>query len=178
VALHYEAFVIIEYFDLTLVDNKRGIYENSVMALIISGIGTINSAIATTILATKYKARKIINIGIVGSKNSLLDIGKLFIVDKIVDLTTNSTYILNTSNTRKISLSSSPTPVDNGFNIKTDLVDMEASGFIEASLRFVPKDAIIIIKIISDHLKGEIPKKEFVKSLFSTNINTIKELIK
>jgi len=57
-ALCSEAEPIIEYFRLkkNTASNKFDIFENDRIALVVSGIGKIKSAIATTILSSTYSS--------------------------------------------------------------------------------------------------------------------------
>ena len=109
--------------------------------IIQSGIGKINSAIATTILLTKFDIKKVFNIGICGAKS--IPIGKILRIGQIVDCDSNKKYVLNSGEKLyTISKTSKEYPI----------VDMEASGFLVAAKRFNVE--VDIIKIVSDNLNN------------------------
>jgi nucleoside phosphorylase len=177
VALKAEANKIINTLDLNRSDDKRfSIYENTHIKLIISGIGSINSATATTYLLTKYNAKeddKVLNIGICGS-SQLSDIKEMFNINKVIDLTTNQVFHL-TKKENSRSITTSPKPISDKKSIKTPLVDMESSGFYISCSKFIKKDNIMIKKIVSDNLDDDIKKQDFIDLLFEKHIKSIYE---
>lgn len=88
IALKEEAKVILDYYEMALI-NKKTLYPvfkniEETHWLILSGIGRHNSAAATSYLYTISKASKWtswINIGIAGSGKG--DYGNIYLVDKI-----------------------------------------------------------------------------------------------
>jgi nucleoside phosphorylase len=95
-ALKAEATPLIGHLNLEKIRSKPfEIYSNQNIILIISGIGNINIAIATTYLLSTFqtaKSDKIYNIGICGSKSTNNDIGELYTIKKIVNQSTNKVY--------------------------------------------------------------------------------------
>ena len=177
VALKAEAKLFIENYDLIKSNDLIfPIYENDQTKLIISGIGSINSAIATTYLLTKYKissSDRVLNIGMCGSKDKS-HIGKLFTIDKIIDKTTNQVYHLKKSK-NSLAISTYPKPLTDNSTLKTPLVDMESSGFYIACSKFIKKDNIMIKKIASDNLDKSIKTQDFIDELFDKHIKKIYE---
>ena len=158
VALKIEASPLIEAFKL----KKRDfLYLNSNIILIVSGVGKKNSAQALKKLNIQ-KDDIVINFGICGAKDKNIKIGDIF-------LTQGSNFFPNKT------ISSFDRAVDESFDIKTDLVDMEAEGFYEEAKKFT--NNIYILKIVSDHLDTKFLKKEFVYSLINKKIKKIKEFI-
>ncbi|NMB97967.1 MAG: 5'-methylthioadenosine/S-adenosylhomocysteine nucleosidase [Clostridiaceae bacterium] len=101
-ALMVEAAPVIEHFKL-----KRDmsiytfpVYRNSEIALIVSGVGKIKSAIAATYLIsisnTKYskdstneaKNHVLVNIGFCGASEAQYDIGSLLLINRVTDMDT------------------------------------------------------------------------------------------
>jgi purine-nucleoside phosphorylase len=177
VALKSEANILIK--DLKLqknLDENFPIFENDFIKLIISGIGSINSAIATTYLLNTYKASKedkAINIGICGAKDKD-KIGKLFSVHKIIDTTTYKVYHLQ-KDENSLAISTYSKPLTNKSILKTPLVDMESSGFYLSCSKFIKKNNIMIKKIVSDNLEDDIRDRDFIDTLFNKHIKKINE---
>jgi nucleoside phosphorylase len=177
VALKAEANKIIKILDLKRSDNKIfTIYESSDIKLIISGVGSINSAIATTYLLTKHNAKKddtVLNIGMCGSSQKS-HIEELFNIHKVIDLTTNQVFHLR-KNKDSQPITTSPKAITDKNSIKTSLVDMESSGFYLSCSKFIKKDNIIIKKIVSDNLDDDIKKEDFIDLLFEKHMKSIYE---
>jgi len=92
-ALMIEAAPIIEYFKLKrdMNSHEYAIYRNESIALIISGVGKIKSAMATVYLYCTYKATKndyILNIGFCGAGNARYELGTMLIINKVTDMDT------------------------------------------------------------------------------------------
>jgi purine-nucleoside phosphorylase len=145
-AFSSEAIPIIRHFQLkkNLSHTRFDIYENEQMKLIISGVGKLKSAIATTYLLLKEPPRKndkIINFGICGSATEKYKIGQPIIINKIEDSSSEKIYypeILYTHSFSESTLTTFDFPVSKNLVRKNDkLVDMEASGFFESANSFV-----------------------------------------
>jgi nucleoside phosphorylase len=177
-ALHAEAAILIEHYQLQKIKkNPYPIYQNRDIILIISGIGKIEAAIATTYLLTHYQATsndRVFNIGIASSSKSSLKIGTLFHINKIIDDATARVYHLADG---EYAITCVDRACHSPQGIKTPLIDMESIGIFLAAKEFLSKDAIMIVKIISDHTDSTIPSPENVKSLIEKNIATIGALL-
>lgn len=155
-------------------DSPFSIYKNSHLLIIISGVGSLNCAVATSYLLSRYtKPKKIINFGIAGS-NTHTKIGEIKKINKIVDLCTNSVYHLERGDT---SISTAPMKIDNKYILKSDLVDMESSGFYQAAKRFLSPKDIDIYKIASDYLEPLSVDKDGVKRLIESRIEEICKVV-
>jgi purine-nucleoside phosphorylase len=165
IALLSEAKPIIEKFSLV----KNGdFFENDEVKLIVSGMGVVNSAIATTYLLTKFDAKKddmIFNIGIAGA-NFKCDIGDSFLVSKVIDFHSRSILTLPHQGKKLTTVSTPATKID----IKNTLVDMESYGFLKASKKFIKDENIFIQKVVSDFLDDSVPSKEKVYNLIKNMI--------
>lgn len=180
-AFYNEAKPIINFYKLKRVNENKffQVFENENIKLIISGIGKINSAIATAHIVSKYGISDediIMNVGICGSKNR--KIGEAVLVNKIHDIETGKDYypdILIKHKFKEGTLETfSKAVVD--FVIK-DICDMEGSGFFNASLKFFSPHQIQLVKVVSDHLDGARLTGEFVENLIEKNILAIDDYI-
>lgn len=164
-ALLCEAQPLIQY--LKLFKNKEfpNIYENDQYVLIVSGIGKIATQMALELIFKTYKIHKALNIGIAGCKEETISIGTLCC----------TTHILN--NIRYETLITHDKPLENKEQLSTTLVDMEANYFLKKCEAFLDKEKIYCLKVVSDYLSREIPKKQFVTDLIQKNIPLIKEIL-
>ena len=167
VALNCEAQAIIDALGLIKSTHTPfSIYENKNTKLIISGIGVINTAMATTYLLTKFDAKKddtIINIGIAGAsfeanKGEFYFVNKIIYHDKVLQLSKNS------DKTYK-KLTTFDTPQNDKKKIKNSLVDMEGYGFFVAAKKFIASENIQVLKVVSDMVEDTIPLEKEVVSL-------------
>ncbi|MCB1190399.1 MAG: hypothetical protein H7A23_22100 [Leptospiraceae bacterium] len=185
-ALYVEALPIINWFHLVKTNStsKFKIYNNEKIQLIISGTGKVKSAIATTYLLSQQENHNlkddsvILNIGICGSKNKNFDLGTMFLVHKIVDFANQRTYFPNIPPDNQLSKAAITTAdkavISDSEAIQTDLVDMEASGFFQASSLFMENKNIALLKIVSDHLSDKKLSKEDVYEWIYSNLGHIK----
>lgn len=160
-ALYSEASSIIDYLSMKKIDNERfKIFKNHDSYLIITGIGSLNSAIATTYLLSKYEASRedrVLNIGLAGSSFEC-KIGDVFRVSKVIDYESKS--ILQLNGDKKLTTFNSP---QNEKKVKNSLVDMEGYGFAKASLKFSKN--VEIIKVVSDFCEDRILSGDEVERL-------------
>ena len=179
VALKAEISWLIDTIDIKL-DQKTPfeIYKNDKISVIISGVGYINSLIATTYIINRYKdIKKIINIGIAGAKDGI-KISSIYSIYKLIDRFDDSIYFLDNVIFEKASLSTYKEEKFDKKGLKSTLVDMEASAFYKACRYFVKKDKIYIIKVVSDNLQNINIDNSHIKDLFDKNKNyLIKELL-
>jgi len=175
-AIFSEAKALIEYFDLQKVEKKPFlIYQSDNIALIISGIGKVNSAIATTYISQKYSIDKMINIGICGTNDTKKEIGSLCSIKSIVDASSSKKIVI--SNDGETLYTFDKIIEDKNSVKKGALVDMEAFGFYSAASKFVDKKDIKIYKIISDHLETSHIDNDFIYHLIKNRLEDIKDLV-
>lgn len=179
IALEVEAKPLIEALNLkNLPDKKFKIFKNENIFLIITGIGKINSAIATTYIASMFpnKIKAFLNIGIAG--HASLHIGQIVFINKIFSLKNQFLSDLIEIDFPSKTLFSVDTPKK---DYEDDFVyDMEGVGFLEAALKFTFIDLIYSLKIISDNKFSSLEEisKEKVENLINQNLDEIKEFIK
>lgn len=185
VAIHLEARPLIDHFGLKrdTTHNTFEIFKNDEIALILSGIGKVPTAIATTYLLSKLEPlpSSIFNLGFCGAKIEY-PIGDMYLANRITDHSTRRQYysdIILRHDLAEASLETFDQAVtDKGFdNPNVELVDMEASGFFEAASRFLSPDRIYCLKIISDHLECGTLSKDLADSLIGKNLPKIEEFI-
>lgn len=164
-ALLCEVQPLIQYLKLFKNKDFPQIYENESYVVIISGIGKNATQKALQLIFNNYSIHKAINLGIVGCKDKQIPIGTLCC----------TTHTLK--NIRHESLSTHDSPLDDKEKLQTTLVDMEADYFLEECEKFLKKEKIYCLKVVSDYLSQEIPKKQFVTDLIQKNIPIIKEIL-
>ena len=173
-AIFSEAKALIEYFDLKKKQTKPFlVFKNDDITLIVSGIGKIESAIATTYLCKDINnIDKIVNIGVCGTNDENKKIGSLYRIKSVIDTSTNKKYMLSKGDK---ALYCFDKIVKSNHNIKKNiLVDMESVGFYKAAINFAPKEKIFIHKIISDHLKTPHISLDDIYTLIKQSIKEIK----
>jgi len=172
IALKAEATPLIEKFELVKSsDSLFNIYENSDTKLIITGIGAINSSIATTYLLTKYNATShdsITNIGVCGCSFEA-NIGDSFFVNKVICYDTNSIELLPKQEDKIYKkLTTFSTAQSDKSIVKNSLIDMEACGFLKSAKKFIDKENITIIKTVSDFVDDSILPSQKIYDLIVT----------
>lgn len=186
-ALMIEAAPIIEHFKLKkdLAVHTYQVYKNSDIALIVSGVGKIKSAMAEVYLFTLYQATEkdlLINLGFCGASSSKYNIGSLLLINKITDIDTDYDYYPDVLCGRALPNEalccySKPLKKEDYKFESNVFCDMESSGIMEASKKFLYAHQIIILKVISDFLSPENLSKDMLKGLIKKQIPYIEQLV-
>ena len=154
IALKSEAKPIISHFKL---DRQSGnsifpIYRNDKLghSLIVSGVGQINAAAATTYLASESGAppwAAWINLGIAGAMDG--EIGKLYQGIKVTNPTKEKVFFPGYRFSKIVSLAEIQT-LDYPDQVKKNgvLHDMEASGFIDFATRFSCNELVFMFSYL------------------------------
>ena len=174
-ALKAEATYFIEHYQLQHVANSHfSLYESVEIKLIISGIGKVQAASATTYLLQKFphEIQKVLNIGICTSTQKSIMIGSLHQIRKIIDLTTTQSYHIAQSGE---AITCVARALSSAKMVKTPLADMESVAVYLAAKRF-SKD-ITILKIVSDYTDDNIPKSSTIQALFQAQEQALKEFL-
>ena len=184
-ALHTEAKPIIDMFRLkkiTHVNLPFSIFVNKdkTIHLIISGIGKIKMAAATTFLFMWTGSQKhscFLNIGIAGSNQ--FSIGEGMLIHKMTEMSTGKSYYPFVSFLKikkQAHLITYDTPQNSYPNLS--IIDMEGSAFFETATQFVSLEQVQLFKIISDIDEKSLQAltKEKVTQIISDNLSTISEL--
>jgi len=156
-----EAKPFIEGISLKLKSTKPfHLYENANSALIISGIGKVNSALATAYILQEYNFKVLYNLGAAGALKTHINKGAIFQIKEVIDYdrpllrgglrkyesSTCSDFDLAILATTDRPVVEYAKRLDIGQI--ADLVDMEAAGFLQAC-RIFGVDGFLW-KIVSD----------------------------
>jgi len=185
VAMSSEARPIIDKLAMVSLkdDNRFKVFRNQTGDhwLIISGIGQINCAAATTYLYHISQANQNtgwINVGIAGS--GFGNYGQLYAVDKVENSSTGK-ILFPVCQVSKNQIRSKLFTVERPSNIypRDALVDMEGFSFFMIASRLVVKELILILKVISDGPKNNLHELDEgkVASLMIENLPVILKLV-
>jgi adenosylhomocysteine nucleosidase len=177
-ALHCEAKPVIDFYRLkkSHEDNAFDLYRGDGMACIISGTGKIASAAACAWIAARYQDEPSIawiNLGIAGAAQH--DIGRIFSLHQVIDADDGHRYYPAAACGYELEGSACMTLSQPGEDYREEyLFDMEASGFMYASLRFSSAELIKSLKIVSDNRNEKVGmNRQRVSDLVQQNIDSI-----
>jgi len=186
-ALMAEAVPLIEYFKLKKLMNINAyaVYQNSDIALIVSGVGKIRSAAALAYLCALYQVTEkdiLVNIGFCGSGSAKYAPGTLLLINKITDMDTGKDYYPDVFCGReipKVNLRCYSRAVrKEDSRQETDFFcDMESAGFIETARKFVYAHNVVILKIISDYLEPENLNQELLRHYVREQVPKAEKII-
>ena len=161
-ALRQEAQPIIDTLGLRRdpTSKKIQMYSSGEVLLVISGMGKLRAAIATTHALNMIgnpESCCLLNIGMCGSAVEYIPLGEAVLVNKIWDYGSGYEYfpdVLLDYRLEEVSLGTfeKPLTVDYRPEHSCDVVDMEASGIFQAGQLFVPPHAMYFIKVPTDYL--------------------------
>jgi nucleoside phosphorylase len=174
-ALKAEATYFIETYRLEEREDKHfKIYESKTIKLIISGVGKIHAAAATTYLLQKFPShnQRLFNIGTCTSVKEDIEIGTIHQIRKIIDVATNHSYHINKEGE---AISCLDIALSKNQTIKTPLADMESAAVYLAGKHFTKE--IKIFKILSDYRDDTIPHSHTIYALFKEQERALKELL-
>ena len=191
VALHPEARPLIARFRLQQDTTSHAIpvFRRDDLALSVSGIGKLRSAIATTHLISRANTPQesvALNIGIAGcyreTSQQSIAIGDLFLAHKLVEASSGREFfpdILVKTDIPEATVTTVDRPLlrSSDTEVAEGLVDMEASGFFLAAATFLPPHQIGCLKIVSDFLEVERFDKAWVSSLIEARMEAIERTI-
>ncbi len=172
------------------------LYRGDGMSLIVSGVGKMASAIATTYLlaqnlkpgqAEEEEGLAIINIGVCGAFHQRHPIGTPVLIHKVMDHETGKQYfpdILIEHPFKEGSVETHNNVVrredvlSGRVELQADLVDMEASGFFQAASRFLAPHQIYVIKVVGDYLDVVDFDRQRVAQCISDTLDAVEGFIK
>lgn len=178
----------------------KGVFENKEFVLIISGIGKVNSGMATQIIIDRYNVEYIINFGVAGGKkDSELSAGDVALLRDVCQYDFDLSEIddVSVGYMQDYDLVYYPTAFPNyhgnAFKLKRgasgdrftknkywlelihtlggEVVDMECAGI--AQVAYANKKPVYILKLISD-VDGE---EESIFSQYANNVKSVCEKI-
>ena len=141
-------------------EDRFQLFHSNNLYLGISGVGKLRSAVATSALITQLRSKHsslvVVNIGIAGAPPLLAERGQLVVVNKVRDIATNLRLypdILVKHPALELPLDTHDHPVTNPPE-NPALVDMEASGFLQAATTLVAPSEVAVLKVVSDYCDG------------------------
>jgi len=157
-ALHCEAKPVIDYYRLRKTAGAVfDVYRGDDMLCIVSGVGKLASAAATSWVAASCgdeAALAWINLGIAGAADD--EIGAAFLLNKVIDADSGKRYYPVPVAAAQFPGNACLTRGQPGFDYRADcLFDMEASGFMQAALYFSSAELVQGIKIVSDNRRRQ-----------------------
>lgn len=184
-ALACEAHPIISHFklksNLTHGSQHFPIYQNEEVTLIVSGIGKVNAAAATSNLAALIKNRSgqaWLNIGIGGHRE--YEKGTGFLIHKIIDEGSGKVYypplVINFQQFTETVITVEQVEVMYQDPV---IYDMEASGFYAIASRISTMEFIHCYKIISDNKQSPSSQlnKSSIQEMIEKNLSQISQII-
>lgn len=185
VALHCEAKPIIEFYKLKKISDRDlpfpvFVSKDENIYLIVSGVGKVKTAIATTFLYTFTGSKShgcFLNIGIAGSKQ--FSLGDCVSANKITENTTQRhwyPFVALLKNIKQTQLITHDIPQHNYPD--SGMLDMEGSAFFQAATCFVSQEQVHVLKIISDNNEATLNQinQESVSLLISKNLSEITKI--
>lgn len=190
-ALYVEAEPIIKKWGLKKDSrfSKFSVFRNDLIFLILSGTGKIRSALslAYCIRESILPTDVCINFGIAACFDKNLTLGSPFLIHKVKDIASQKEYFLDilfSHRFQEASIMTSDIPLEDPKGSRGELfknpclVDMEASGFIEASRLYFQSHKVGILKVISDYLEPKSLTPQKVSALMNDNLDSLETLIR
>lgn len=185
VALPCEAKPLVRHYQLTRVQDVRGftVYTRGQQdyTLIVSGVGPLRAAAAVGYLAGYYghnPAAYYLNIGVAGHKS--LSVGDCRLINKIYDTMNQKEYYPSVGAFRQYPMASLETRAVGELGVYPDnnCVDMEAAAIFSTAERFVSREHVQVLKIISDNAEYHAELTvQYVEQLLTDNLAKITEFI-
>jgi hypothetical protein len=154
-ALQCEARPVIDRYRLkkSQDNNPFDLYVGDGMALVVSGVGKIASASASAWVASRFSRQPSlawINLGTAGAGEH--ELGRLFSLHQVVDADDGRRYYPAPAGADDLQGCACMTLSQPSEDYRDDcLYDMEASGYLYASLRFSSAELVRSLKIVSDN---------------------------
>ncbi len=186
VAMPSEARPIVRHLSLQRLSSAEPFdaYYGKDVYLIVSGIGKMRSAIATTVLASRFPSSDpvFVNVGLGGAVGLQTEIGALWMANQVIDAATRREYYpdrLTRTDVRESTVVTHDRAVTEipAFPDWAHMVEMEASGFMEAASRFTTAHSVAVLKIVSDFLDTENITRERVETLIDSRVHDIAAVI-
>lgn len=177
-----ESKSIIDYYRLKQITEvnsfKLFVDKEKSISLTISGIGKLAASVAVTFTNSYFKKKNCIwiNIGIAGHISE--EIGKFFLIHKIVDSSSKKNWYPSIVFKHNFKTKECKTLCEPSFKYNEQIYDMELSGFYFAATKFSHSELVHSIKIISDNKISKInfKDKDKIKFIIKKNLNSIEQL--
>lgn len=193
-ALMIEASPIIQHYGLKrdMTTHAFPVYRRDDVVLIISGVGKVRCAMATTWLyAAMFSLEQsgqpllLVNIGFCGTDRPDIPSGRLVLAGKVTDRDSGRDFYPDVRRDDRlplVTLYCSGRRVTAGHDPaaqpgKPVWVDMESAGFMEAAGHFVTADRILVFKIVSDHLEPDRLDKKYLQQLMCDQMPVLTQVL-
>ncbi len=182
VAWMAEARPLVEHFRLKPMSKKYGfrIFRNAEMNLVVTGQGRAACAAGCAWLQAVVAAdagQPWLNVGIAGHRQ--MAIGSVVLAEQVVDAATGKYWRLPFSVDDIPSAGLLTVPVPDTSYRRREVVEMEASGFVEVVLRFTDRENITCLKVISDNADNPTDAFEPAQAtrLIEANLDALEQVI-
>lgn len=186
-ALHVEARPLIQHFGLKKdpASKRLSVYRKDDLCLAVSGTGKVKSATATAWLLGRYGVDEgsiMLNFGFCGATDPAMATGELLVINKITDAATGRSFypemLLKAGLPERMVVTyDAMVTQENAPDAGDAVVDMEASGFFQAAVGFLPVSRILCLKLVSDHLEGKHLHKEKMSALIESKLPQLEAII-
>ncbi len=178
VALSTEAKPFIHHYQLKAVKGSViSLFSNKEILLCVTQVGFENASLAIEKLCEYRKPQDndiVINIGLCGAPTQYA-IGSLLVIDALRYKSQRDKLSLYIDHSFKTS--SLTTVAEAQRNSFETPVDMEAFAIFQSASKFIAKEKIFFIKIVSDHFEPETLNKNLAYGLINKQIKNITSLI-
>tara|TARA_B100001964_G_scaffold5325_1_gene5728 strand:+ start:22 stop:615 length:594 start_codon:yes stop_codon:yes gene_type:complete len=179
-ALQAEAEPIVKQYQL----EKKHLSENLFyfqrddITCLTTGVGekNVRKRLSTFLHEMDCKNTILFNIGIAGGRKNATEIGKMYLVNKIISETNKKVWlpdILLKTGIPKLQLTTVSKGVTDGGKQYEGLVDMEAAAIYETATKFIPAKHLYFLKIVSDYMEQVLDSTEQVLPLITNNLSEI-----
>lgn len=156
------------------------VFSGKELTLVVSGSGKIRSAMATTFALSRCSSLPEIvwNFGIAADSSKNRKLGSVYLQNKISDWETGKSVYPDMLVNYRIPESSLVTvgkPNENPAD--GSLVDMEGFGFFLAASKFLPKNRIHSLKIVSDFLESQLLDTKSITTIIEAQIETLQSIV-
>jgi nucleoside phosphorylase len=188
IALQAEAKPLIAHFGLRkdMAVSVFPLYRHEQVALIVSGVGKVRSAMAALYLLTRYETEQagalLVNIGCCGAADPNNPPGTLLWINKVTDAATGrDTYpdLPGQPDCRQAAVVcyDRPVPGDQVGLPAGSVCDMESAGIMAAAARLIGPHQILLLKIVSDLLEPGSVSPDQLSALIAGSLPRIEALI-
>ncbi len=186
-ALRAEAVPLIRKFGLSQNTSSSPFqrFESKEITLVVSGVGKVLSAIATTWILNQAECRETssaLNFGLCGCADRNIPLGSLAVINKITDHGSGRNFypellFRHTSVESSLTTHDAPVFCDAHDGTPAGMADMEASGFFQAAAKTLPLERILCLKLVSDYLEPREFEAKAVEDLVEARVGEIEQIL-
>ncbi len=183
-ALQFEAEPIIKQYQLEKKyhSEKLFYFQREGITCLTTGVGekNVHKRLGAFLRGIDCSNTMLINIGIAGGEKNATEIGKMYLVNKIISETNKKVWLPNNllkTEIPEIQLTTVSKGVKDGGEKYKGLVDMEAAAIIETALKFISAKNVYFLKIVSDYMDEVLDSPEQVLPLITNNLSEIIQFI-